>query len=125
MIAVDPTNHRNALRSNRWSSTGLGGVHSMAVINGRGSGQTAIFGARPGCSAARIGTLGIARQPARGPRPTTIITSRALKDAMRRTKAALAFLCSPSSLRDVRETCKWIMQLLVRQPRLSSTVPWS
>jgi hypothetical protein len=47
------------------------------------------------------------------------------KDAMRRTKAALAFLCSPSSLRDVRETCKWIMQLLVRQPRLSSTVHWS
>jgi hypothetical protein len=79
MIAVGPTNHRNAVRSNRWSSTGLGGVHSMAVINGRGSGQIAIFGARPDCSAARIGTLGIARQPARGPGSTTIITARALK----------------------------------------------
>jgi hypothetical protein len=79
MIAVGPTNHRNAVRSNRWSSTGLGRVHSMAVINGRGSGQTAIFGACPGCSAARIGTLGIARQPPQGPGSTTIITSRALK----------------------------------------------
>jgi hypothetical protein len=79
MIAVGPPNDRNAVRSNRWSSTGIGGVRPMALTNGRGSGQIAIFGARPGCSAARIGTLGIARQPARGSGSTTIITSRALK----------------------------------------------
>ena len=79
MMAIGPPNDRNAVRSNRWSSTGLGGVHSIAVINGRGSGQIAIFGVSLGCSAARIGTLGIARQPAPGPGSTTIITSRALK----------------------------------------------
>jgi hypothetical protein len=44
---------------------------------------------------------------------------------MRRTKAASVFLHSPSSHRDVKETCKWIMQSLVRLPRLSSTVHWS
>jgi hypothetical protein len=79
MIAVGPTNHRNAVRSIRWSSTGLGEVRSMALTNGRGSGQIAIFGACPGCSAARIGTLGIARQPARWSASLTIITSRALQ----------------------------------------------
>jgi hypothetical protein len=62
------------------------------------------------------------RMPLQSRTPNPNLTA---KDAMRRTKAALAFLCSPSSLRDVRETCKWIMQLLVRQPRLSSTVHWS
>jgi hypothetical protein len=79
MIAVGPTNHRNAVRSNHWSSTGLGGVHSMAVINGRGSGQIAILGARPGCSAARIGILGNLRRPAPWRGATTISTSRKLK----------------------------------------------
>jgi hypothetical protein len=49
---------------------------NKAVI---GSGQIAIFGDRPSCSAARIGTLGISRQPARWSGSTTIITSRKLK----------------------------------------------
>jgi len=79
MIAVGPTNHRNAVRSNRWSSTGLGGVRSMAVTNRRGSGQIATFGARPGCSAARIGIPGILRRPAPCCGATTIITLRKLK----------------------------------------------
>jgi hypothetical protein len=79
MIAVGPTNHRNAVRSNRWSSTGLGGVRSMAVINGRGSGQIAILGPRSGCSAAWIGILGILQRPAPCCGATTIVTSRALK----------------------------------------------
>jgi hypothetical protein len=79
MIAVGPTNHRNAVRSNRWSSTGLGGVHSMAVINGCGRGQIAILGLRSGCSADWIGILGILRRPAPWCGATTIITSRKLK----------------------------------------------
>jgi hypothetical protein len=79
MIAVGPTNHRNAVRSNRRSSTGLGGVRPIAVTNGRGSGQIAILGPRSGCSAARIGSLGILRPPASRCAATTIITSRKLK----------------------------------------------
>jgi hypothetical protein len=79
MIAVGPTNHRNAVRSNRWSSTGLGGVRSMTVITRRGSGQIGIFGPRRGCAAAGIGILGIARHPARWSASLTIITSRTLK----------------------------------------------
>jgi hypothetical protein len=79
MIAVGPTDHRNAVRSNRWSSTGLGGVRSMAVTNGRGTGQITILGPRSGCSAACIGIPGILRQPAPWSPATTIITSRKLK----------------------------------------------
>jgi hypothetical protein len=48
----------------------------MAVIKARGSGQIAIFGARPGCSADWIGILGILRRPAPWRGATTIITSR-------------------------------------------------
>jgi hypothetical protein len=79
MMAIAPPNDRNAVRSNRWASTGIGGVRPMAVSNGRGSGQIAILGPRPGCSAARIGILGILRRPAPWCGSTTIITARALK----------------------------------------------
>ena len=41
-------------------------------------------------------------------------------DEGRRSLFALFFVH-----RDVKETCKWIMQSLVRWPRLSSTVHWS
>jgi len=47
------------------------------------------------------------------------------QDAMRRTKAALVFLRSPSSRQQCKETCTWIMQSPIRQPRLSSAVLWS
>jgi len=96
----------------------------MALTNGPGSGQIAILGPRSGCSAAWIGILGILRRPASWRGATTIITSRKLKDAMRRTKAASFFLHSPSS-HLTKETYKWIMQTLIRLPRLSSTVHWS
>jgi hypothetical protein len=79
MMAIGPPNDRNAVRSNRWSSTGLGGVRSMAVTNGRGTGQIAILGARPGCSAARISIPGIVQRPAPCCGATTIITSPKLK----------------------------------------------
>jgi hypothetical protein len=79
MIAVGPANDRNAARSNRWSSTGIGGVRSMVVINGRGSRQIAILGPRSGCSAAWLGIPGILRRPAPWCGATTIITSRKLK----------------------------------------------
>jgi hypothetical protein len=102
MMAIGPPNGRNAVRSNRWSSTGIGGVRPMALTNGPGSGQIAILGPRSGCSAAWIGILDILRRPASWRGATTIITSRKLKDAMRRTKAASFFLHSPSSHRDVR-----------------------
>ena len=75
MMAIAPPNDRNAVRSNRWSSTGIGGVRT----NGRGSGQIAILGPRSGCSAAWIGILGILRRPAPWRAATTIITSRKLK----------------------------------------------
>ena len=97
MMAIGPPNGRNAVRSNRWSSTGIGGVRPMALTNGPGSGQIDILGPRSGCSAAWIGILGILRRPASWRGATTIITSRKLKDAMRRTKAASFFLHSPSS----------------------------
>jgi hypothetical protein len=51
--------------------------------------------------------------------------SASAKDAMRRTKTASVILHSPSSIMNVKETCKWIMQSLVRQSRLSSPVHWS
>ena len=57
-------------------------------------------------------------------RPISGVWRRA-KDAMRRTKAALVFLRSPSSHQQRKETCKWIMQSPIRQPRLSSAVHWS
>jgi hypothetical protein len=79
MIAVGPANHRNAVRSNRWSSTGLGAVRSMAATNSPGSGQFTIFETRPACSDAWIGIPGILRQPAPWCGATTIITSRKLK----------------------------------------------
>ena len=104
MMAIGPPNDRNAVRSNRWSSTGIGGVRPMALTNGRGSGQIAFLGPRSGCSAAWIGILGILRRPASWRGATTIITSRKLKDAMRRTKGRLslsAFSFVPSH-RDVR-----------------------
>ena len=52
MMAIGPPNDRNAVRSNRWSSTGIGGVRPMALTNGGGSDQIAILGPRSGCSAA-------------------------------------------------------------------------
>jgi hypothetical protein len=79
MIAVVPPDRRNAMRSNRWSSTGIGGACSMIIDNGRGSGQIAVFGPRPGCSAARISIPGIVQRPAPWCGATTIVTSRALK----------------------------------------------
>ena len=79
MMAIGPPNDRNAVRSYRWSSTGLGGVRSMAVTNGRGTGQIAILGPRFGCSTACIGILGILRRPAPCCETTTIITSPKLK----------------------------------------------
>ena len=79
MMAIAPRNDRNAVRSNRWSSTGIGKVSPIAVTNGRGSGQIAILGPRSGCSAAKIGIPGILRQPAPWCAATTIITSRKLK----------------------------------------------
>ena len=61
-------------------------------------------------------------QPPRSkyPRPHAVA-----KDAMRRTKAALVFLRSPSSYQQRKETFTWIMQSPIRQPRLSSAVHWS
>jgi hypothetical protein len=79
MTAIAPPNDRNAVRSNPWSSTGIGAVRPMAVTNGRGSGQIAIPGPRCGCSAARIGIPGILWRPVTRCRATTIITSRKLK----------------------------------------------
>jgi hypothetical protein len=79
MTAIAPPNDRNAVRSNRWSSTGLGGVRPMAVTNARGSGQIAILAPRSGCSAAWIGIPGILQRPAPWCAATTIITSRKLK----------------------------------------------
>jgi hypothetical protein len=78
-MAIGQPNDRNAVRSNRWSATSIGGVRPMALTNGRGSGKIAIFGARPGCSAARIGIPGILRRPAPWRGATTIITLRKLK----------------------------------------------
>jgi hypothetical protein len=49
----------------------------------------------------------------------------AAKDAMSGTKARLIFLQSPSSIVTIKESRKWIMQPLVREPRMSSTVHWS
>ena len=51
----------------------------MIIDNGRGSGQIAVFGPRPGCSAARISIPGIVQRPAPWCGATTIVTSRALK----------------------------------------------
>ena len=79
MMAIGPPNDRYAVRSNRWSSAGIGGVRPMALTNARGSDQIAILGPRSGCSAAGIGILGILRRPAPWPGATTIITSRKLK----------------------------------------------
>jgi hypothetical protein len=78
-MAIAPPNDRNAVRSNHWSSTGIGRVCPIAVTNGRGSGQIVILGPRSGCSAAWIGIPGILRQPAPSCGATTIITSRKLK----------------------------------------------
>jgi hypothetical protein len=69
MMAIGPPNDRNAVRSNRWSSTGIGGVRPMALTNGPGSGQIAILGPRSGCSAAWIGILGILRHLLHGAEP--------------------------------------------------------
>jgi hypothetical protein len=79
MTAIGSPNGRNAVRSNRWSPTGLGGARPMAVTNGRSSGHFTIIGLRPGCSAAWIGILGILQRPAPWCAATTIITSRKLK----------------------------------------------
>jgi hypothetical protein len=79
MMVIGPPNHRNAIRSNPWSSTGIGGVRPIAVTNGRGSGQIAILRPRSGCSAGWIGMLGTLRRPAPWCGATTIITSRKLK----------------------------------------------
>jgi len=79
MMAIGPPNHRNAVRPNRWSSTGIGGVRPMALTKCRGSGQIAILGPRSGCSAAWIGILSILRRPASWRGATAIITSRTLK----------------------------------------------
>ena len=79
MMAIAPPNDRNAVRSNRWSSTGIGGVRPMALTNGRGSVQIAILGPRSGCSGAGIAIPGILRQPAPWCGAITIITSRKLK----------------------------------------------
>ena len=82
MMAIGPPNDRNAVRSNRWSSTGIAKCLAPdgAVADGPGSGQIAILGPRSGCSAAWIGILGILRRPASWRGATaTIITSRKLK----------------------------------------------
>jgi hypothetical protein len=79
MTAIRPPNDRNAVRLNRWSSTGIGGVCPKAVTNARGSGQIATLGPRSACSAAWIGILGILQRPAPWCAATTIITSRQLK----------------------------------------------
>jgi hypothetical protein len=79
MTAIGPPNDRNAVRSNPWSSTGIGGVRPMAVTNARGTGQIAIHGPRSGCSVPWIGIPRILRQPAPWCGATTIITSRKLK----------------------------------------------
>ena len=79
MMAIGPPNDRNAVRSNRWSSTGLGGVRSMAVTNGCDTGQIAIRGPRSSRWAVWIGILSIRRRPAPCGGPTTIITSPKLK----------------------------------------------
>ena len=79
MMAIGPPNDHNAVRSNRWASTGLGEMRPMALTNGRGSDQIAILGPRSGCSAAWIGILDILRRPASWRGATTTITSRKLK----------------------------------------------
>ena len=79
MMAIAPPNDRNAVRSNRLSSTGIGGVRPMALTNGPGSGQIDILGPRSGCSAAWIGIRGLLRRPAPWREADTIITSRKLK----------------------------------------------
>ena len=79
MMAIGPPNDRNAVPSNHWSSTGLGGVRSMAVTNGRGTGQIAILGPRSSRWAVWIGILSILRRPAPCCAATTIITPPKLK----------------------------------------------
>jgi len=79
MIAVAPSDIRNALRSNRWSSTGTVGVRSMMASNVRRRDQIVPILHPTGCPIARIGTLGIARRPAPWCGSSTIITSRALQ----------------------------------------------
>ena len=81
----------------------------------------------PGLTAEDLKELGVAALGHRRKLLDAIAALRAdanIKDAMRRTKAA-SVVHSPSSHCDVRETYRWIMQSLVRQPRLSSTVHWS
>jgi len=79
MIAVAPSDHRNTIRLNRWSSTGIGGVRSMTASNGRRRDQIVPILRPTGCPVARIGTLGIARRPAPSCASPTVTTSRALK----------------------------------------------
>jgi len=79
MMAIAPPNHRNAVRPNRWSSTGIGGARPMPVTDGRDSGQIALLGPSSGCSAAWIGIPAILQRPAPRCGATTIITPRKLK----------------------------------------------
>lgn len=79
MIAIGLPEDRNAVRSNRWSSTGIGGARSITTRSDHSSSQIAAIQRRPGCSAARIGILRITRRPVAWCGATTIVTSRALK----------------------------------------------
>jgi hypothetical protein len=79
MIAVAPSDHRNAVCSNRWPSTGKGGARSMMGDNGRDGGSVVPFQSRSGGSAARIGILGITWRSAAWSASTTVITAPALK----------------------------------------------
>ena len=79
MISVALSDHRDAVRSNCWSTTGTGGVRSMTVTNAGSSGSVVPCQPRSGCSVAPIGILGNARPPVPWSGSTAIITSRALK----------------------------------------------
>ena len=79
MMAIAPPNDRNAVPSNRWSSTGLGAVRSMAVTNARGTAQIAILAPRSSRWAVWIGIRSILRRPAPCRAATIIITSPKLK----------------------------------------------
>ena len=79
MIPVAPSDHRNAVCSNRWSSTGNDGLCSMTAGNAPDSGSVVPFQSRSDGSAARIGILRITWRSAAWSASTNVITAPALK----------------------------------------------
>jgi hypothetical protein len=125
MMPSPPIDDRYDTCHNRWLAAGRHQAHIHPLDRPVTAPQIRSCNARTARSP-RCAHPWFAEDRPRQPLQSTLIKlSPAAKDAMRRTKAALVFLRSPSSHQQRKETCKWIMQLLVRQPRLSSTAHWS